>query len=197
MSSASRSSSLQDNLGELIAPGRQLASAPLIAQLWSFRQALVSVALAARRHAGRRLLPAATTGTAWSPWSTTGCRATTATRFTSYSADIDHGGRRLRARAGLAVPDPRALLRHFADDDRAQFRPADRLVRRHWFRSFPMSARLSGFVLSVGVALVQFWPDWIPIAIVVGIFACSASSSKATSCSPSLSATASACIRSG
>ncbi len=35
----------------------------------------------------------------------------------------------------------------------------------------PYVGSLTGFVLSVGVALVQFWPDWIPIAIVAGIFA--------------------------
>jgi len=35
----------------------------------------------------------------------------------------------------------------------------------------PYVGSLTGFVLSVGVALVQFWPDWIPIAIIVGIFA--------------------------
>lgn len=34
----------------------------------------------------------------------------------------------------------------------------------------PYVGSLTGFVLSVGVALVQFWPDWIPIAIVLGIF---------------------------
>ena len=35
----------------------------------------------------------------------------------------------------------------------------------------PYVGSLTGFILSVGVALVQFWPDWIPIAIVAGIFA--------------------------
>ena len=34
----------------------------------------------------------------------------------------------------------------------------------------PYVGSLTGFLLSVSVALVQFWPDWIPIAIVVGIF---------------------------
>jgi len=34
----------------------------------------------------------------------------------------------------------------------------------------PYVGSLSGFVLSVGVALVQFWPDWVPIAMVVAIF---------------------------
>ncbi|MEC9344190.1 MAG: AI-2E family transporter [Pseudomonadota bacterium] len=34
----------------------------------------------------------------------------------------------------------------------------------------PYVGSLSGFILSVGVALVQFWPDWIPIAIVAVIF---------------------------
>ncbi len=35
----------------------------------------------------------------------------------------------------------------------------------------PYVGSLTGLVLSVGVALVQFWPDWISIAIVAGIFA--------------------------
>jgi predicted PurR-regulated permease PerM len=34
----------------------------------------------------------------------------------------------------------------------------------------PFVGSIVGFTLSVGVALVQFWPDWIPIAIVAGIF---------------------------
>lgn len=39
------------------------------------------------------------------------------------------------------------------------------------FVSFiPYVGSISGFVLSVGVALVQFWPDPVPIAIVAGIF---------------------------
>jgi predicted PurR-regulated permease PerM len=35
----------------------------------------------------------------------------------------------------------------------------------------PYVGSIVGFVLSVGVALVQFWPDWIWIAVVAGIFA--------------------------
>jgi predicted PurR-regulated permease PerM len=34
----------------------------------------------------------------------------------------------------------------------------------------PFVGSIVGFLLSVGVALVQFWPDWVPIAIVAGIF---------------------------
>jgi predicted PurR-regulated permease PerM len=34
----------------------------------------------------------------------------------------------------------------------------------------PFVGSIVGFTLSVGVALVQFWPDWIPIAMVAGIF---------------------------
>ena len=34
----------------------------------------------------------------------------------------------------------------------------------------PFVGSIVGFVLSVGVALVQFWPDWIWIAAVAGIF---------------------------
>lgn len=35
----------------------------------------------------------------------------------------------------------------------------------------PFVGSIVGFVLSVGVALVQFWPDWVWIAAVAGIFA--------------------------
>lgn len=35
----------------------------------------------------------------------------------------------------------------------------------------PYVGSIVGFVLSVGVALVQFWPDWVMIVIVAGIFA--------------------------
>ena len=35
----------------------------------------------------------------------------------------------------------------------------------------PYVGSIVGFVISVGVALVQFWPDWIWIAAVVGVFA--------------------------
>ncbi len=40
------------------------------------------------------------------------------------------------------------------------------------FISFiPYVGSIVGFVLSVGVALVQFWPDWIMVLVVAGIFA--------------------------
>lgn len=35
----------------------------------------------------------------------------------------------------------------------------------------PYVGSIAGLVVSIGVALVQFWPDWIPVAIVAGIFA--------------------------
>ncbi len=35
----------------------------------------------------------------------------------------------------------------------------------------PYVGSLSGIVISVGVALVQFWPNWIPVALVVVVFA--------------------------
>ncbi|MFZ1815744.1 MAG: AI-2E family transporter [Rhizobiaceae bacterium] len=35
----------------------------------------------------------------------------------------------------------------------------------------PYVGSLTGLILSVGVALVQFWPDWVQVAIIVGIFA--------------------------
>jgi predicted PurR-regulated permease PerM len=34
----------------------------------------------------------------------------------------------------------------------------------------PYVGTLTGFVVSTGVAIVQFWPDWTMIAIVIGIF---------------------------
>jgi predicted PurR-regulated permease PerM len=34
----------------------------------------------------------------------------------------------------------------------------------------PFVGSIVGFVLSVGVAIVQFWPDWIWIFVVAGIF---------------------------
>jgi len=35
----------------------------------------------------------------------------------------------------------------------------------------PYVGSIVGFVLAVGVALVQFWPDWIMVVVVAGIFA--------------------------
>ena len=34
----------------------------------------------------------------------------------------------------------------------------------------PYVGTLTGFILGVGVALVQFWPDWISVAMVIGVF---------------------------
>ncbi len=34
----------------------------------------------------------------------------------------------------------------------------------------PFVGALVGFILSVGVALVQFWPDWVMIVVILGIF---------------------------
>lgn len=39
------------------------------------------------------------------------------------------------------------------------------------FVSFiPYVGSIGGLVLSVGVALVQFWPEWVPVVIIAGIF---------------------------
>ncbi|WMT85330.1 AI-2E family transporter [Pelagibacterium sp. 26DY04] len=38
------------------------------------------------------------------------------------------------------------------------------------FSFIPYVGVLIGFVLSMGVALVQFWPDWIMIAVILGIY---------------------------
>ena len=61
----------------------------------------------------------------------------------------------------------------------------------------PYVGSLVGLVLSVGVAFVQFWPDWIDGRARSPACSSSASSSRATSCSRGWSARASACIRSG
>ena len=34
----------------------------------------------------------------------------------------------------------------------------------------PYVGTLTGFILGVGVALVQFWPDWVSLAMVIGVF---------------------------
>jgi predicted PurR-regulated permease PerM len=34
----------------------------------------------------------------------------------------------------------------------------------------PYVGTLTGFLVSTGVAIVQFWPDWTMIAVVIGIF---------------------------
>jgi predicted PurR-regulated permease PerM len=34
----------------------------------------------------------------------------------------------------------------------------------------PYIGSITGLVISIGVALVQFWPDWIPVAVIAGIF---------------------------
>ncbi|WP_332715265.1 AI-2E family transporter [Pelagibacterium mangrovi] len=38
------------------------------------------------------------------------------------------------------------------------------------FSFIPYVGALVGFMLSIGVALVQFWPDWIMIALILGIY---------------------------
>ena len=60
----------------------------------------------------------------------------------------------------------------------------------------PFVGSIVGFVLSVGVAIVQFWPEWYGSSW-WSASSRSGSSSKATSCSRGSSARASACIRSG
>jgi len=34
----------------------------------------------------------------------------------------------------------------------------------------PYVGSFTGFVVAVGIAIAQFWPDWVPIAAVIGIF---------------------------
>ncbi len=38
------------------------------------------------------------------------------------------------------------------------------------FSFIPYVGALIGFVLSIGVALVQFWPDWVMISVILGIY---------------------------
>lgn len=38
------------------------------------------------------------------------------------------------------------------------------------FSFIPYVGALIGFVLSMGVALVQFWPDWVMISVILGIY---------------------------
>ena len=61
----------------------------------------------------------------------------------------------------------------------------------------PYIGTLTGFLLAVGVATAQFWPDWHMPAARGRDLPGRANSSRATSCSPSWSARKSACIRSG
>lgn len=39
-----------------------------------------------------------------------------------------------------------------------------------FFSFVPYVGALIGFVLSMGVALVQFWPDWVMISVILGIY---------------------------
>lgn len=39
-----------------------------------------------------------------------------------------------------------------------------------FFSFVPYVGALIGFVLSIGVALVQFWPDWVMISLILGIY---------------------------
>ncbi len=61
-----------------------------------------------------------------------------------------------------------------------------------------MSATLTGFMLSVGVALVQFWPgsDWLHLGLTVGVFLVG-QFLEGNIISPSSSAIRWACTRSG
>jgi predicted PurR-regulated permease PerM len=68
------------------------------------------------------------------------------------------------------VPDPRHALCGRADPDRAEFRRAHRPLGRP-IELHPLCGSLTGLFLSVGVSLVQFWPDWTLIAATLGIFA--------------------------
>ena len=80
------------------------------------------------------------------------------------------GDRRLRARPGAGLPHPRHLLR----------RRRSSLIGLNFgaligmiagLLSFiPYVGSLTGLVLSVGVALVQFWPDWTWILATLGVF---------------------------
>jgi predicted PurR-regulated permease PerM len=79
----------------------------------------------------------------------------------------DH--RRLCPRAGHGLHHPRPDLCHRPVDRRAEFRPSDRAVRGP--DQLHSLCRLDGRAgAGGGVALVQFWPDWIMIVIVARSF---------------------------
>ena len=73
--------------------------------------------------------------------------------------------RRVHPRAGRPLPDPRPVLRHRALVGRAEFRLSDRLGCRPRSASFRSSGPSSASCVAVGVALVQFWPNWIWIVV--------------------------------
>ena len=62
------------------------------------------------------------------------------------------------------------LLRDGADADRAQFRPRHRADDGPARASSPSSGFLIGFVLSIGIALVQFSPNWWMVLIVFVVY---------------------------
>ena len=95
-------------------------------------------------------------------------RATVST-VRGLARDINARDRRLRARAGAGLPHPRHLVCGRADADGPELRHPHRPVCG--LLSFiPYVGSLTGLVLSVGVAFVQFWPDWMMIAAVLAVF---------------------------
>ena len=83
--------------------------------------------------------------------------------------DIDSADRRLRARAGDWSASCSACSTAIgAHPGRPQFRLPDRPAPRVSSRFIPFVGSIFGFIVSVGVALVQFWPDWQLPVIVAG-----------------------------
>jgi len=73
------------------------------------------------------------------------------------------------ARAGDDLPHPRLLLCAGAVADGAQPWHSDRLAAG--FISFiPYLGSFTGLVLSLCVVVLQFWPSWTMIPVVLGIF---------------------------
>ncbi len=110
--------------------------------------------------------------------STRCCRASTPDDPPARARDR-RGAGGLRARAALGLPDPRHLLRGGADGDRAAVR-LPRRAGRGADLVHPLRRLDVGLVLSIGIALFQFWDDKIWIFVTPGSSS-SGSSSRATS----------------
>ena len=102
------------------------------------------------------------TGTAWSPRSTAGCRATMSTTVRAIASDINTSTAGFVRGQGTLCLILGIYLCDRADGHRPQFRHPDRPVRRA-DQLHPL-CRLAGRAgAAVGVAFVQFWPDWIMV----------------------------------
>ena len=90
--------------------------------------------------------------------STTGRRGSIARRCAALH-EMDPVDCGLPARAGLVLSHPRHVLRGRAELIGLNFGSADR-PRRGDSQLRPLCRHLTGFLLAVGVAIAQFWPEW-------------------------------------